>query len=98
LEAFVGRLRRYATHAERQAAYRVRQCEAAEAARTDLEVRAERLRAAMEDAAAAGVELARQLHGGGAATDLGNLALWFERQAALRRKSGDPCPPPQEAQ
>jgi len=63
LEAFVGRLRRYATHAERQAAYRVRQCEAAEAARTDLEVRAERLRAAMEDAAAAGVELARQLHG-----------------------------------
>ena len=83
----MGRPRRYATHAERQAAYRVRQVQAAAADRTDLEARAERLRAAMEDAAAAGVELARQLHGGGAATDLANLAVWFERQAALRRNS-----------
>lgn len=93
----MGRPRRYATHAERQAAYRTRQVQAQATARTDLEARAERLRAAMEDAAAAGVELARQLHGGGAATDLGNLAVWFERQAALHRKSGEPCLPPQGA-
>jgi hypothetical protein len=86
MEVLVGRPRRYASHAERQAAYRIRQVQAQAAARTDLEARAERLRAAMEDAAEAGVALARQLHGGGAATDLGNLARWFEQQAALRRK------------
>ncbi|HHX39880.1 MAG TPA: hypothetical protein GX715_07945 [Armatimonadetes bacterium] len=83
----MGRPRRYATHAERQAAYRIRQGQAEVAAKTDLEVRAERLRAAMEDAAGAGVPLARELHGGSAAIDIGNLALWFEHQAALHRKS-----------
>lgn len=41
----------------------------------------------MEDAARAGVPLARQLHGGRAVTNIGNLALWFEQQAALHRKS-----------
>jgi len=77
----MGRPRIHATHAQRQAAYRVRRAQADAAAITDLEVRAERLRCAMEAADAARDPLARKLYGGTAAASIGNLALWFERQA-----------------